>query len=258
MTGGLLRGTPGDNIRATPSGVSENVHGSTLGGALEVNVETPFVSFRKGENVKETYRPQGSAGSNKKRGGGADLKKTFKDAVKTPLTQRIIEFTGPEFKMPTNIKLYDGMTDSEDHLSQFSSAANSGEWPMPVWKEDVKQALSQVFRGGVRGGGVMKISSFLDAHKCLELAKRYSDKVPKMVDEMMTRLDDFVRSKEAFARMELPKGEASETPRKSTRPVSRREDRIHKGGYIADRRINEGRSTFNNRDSLVLYRVWKS
>ncbi|GJX67367.1 hypothetical protein Tco_0303094 [Tanacetum coccineum] len=276
MTGGLLRGTPGDNIRATPSGVSENVHRSTLGGALEVNVEAPF----------------GSTGSNKKRGGGADLKKTFKDAVKTPLTRRIIEFAGPEFKMPTNIKLYDGMTDPEDHLSQFSSATNSGEWPMPVWVELRQQfttrfstrracfkdptEITKIVRkanetlvafkerwivetGFIIGvPKVMKISSFLDAHKCLELAKQYSDKVPKMVDEMMTRLDDFVRSKEAFARTELPKGEASETPRKSTGPVSRREDRIHKGGYRADRQINEGRSTFNNRDSLVLYRVWKS
>ncbi|GJU14016.1 hypothetical protein Tco_1136412 [Tanacetum coccineum] len=53
----------------------------------------------------------------------------------------------------------------------------------------------------------MKISSIMDAHMCPKLAKRYSDKVPKMVDEMMVRLDDFVRSEEAFAIMKLPKGE---------------------------------------------------
>ncbi|GKB67837.1 hypothetical protein Tco_0929249 [Tanacetum coccineum] len=51
---------------------------------------------------------------------------------------------------------------------------------------------------------VMKISSIMDAHICPKLAKRYSDKVPKMVDEMMVRLDDFVRSKEAFVNAELP------------------------------------------------------
>ncbi|GJU46002.1 hypothetical protein Tco_1203268 [Tanacetum coccineum] len=33
--------------------------------------------------------------------------------------------------MPTNIKLYDGTTDLEDHLNRFASAANSEEWPMP-------------------------------------------------------------------------------------------------------------------------------
>nr|GEZ17174.1 reverse transcriptase domain-containing protein [Tanacetum cinerariifolium] len=102
---------------------------------------------------------------------------------------------------------------------------------------------------------VMKISSFMDAHKCLELAKRYSDKVPKTVDEMMTRLHDFVRSEEAFASKEVPKGEVSEASRKSTRPVSRREDRFRMGGCGADRRRNEERSTFNNRDRLVPYRA---
>ncbi|GKG54529.1 hypothetical protein Tco_0560184, partial [Tanacetum coccineum] len=56
---------------------------------------------------------------------------------------------------------------------------------------------------------VMKISSFMDAHKCPELAKRYSDKVSKTVDEMMNRLDDFVRLEKAFASTELPIGEAS-------------------------------------------------
>ncbi|GKD40911.1 hypothetical protein Tco_1261118 [Tanacetum coccineum] len=60
-----------------------------------------------------------------------DLKKPFKEALKTPFTYRIIEFAGPKYKMPTNIKLYDGATDPEDHLSRFASAANSREWPMP-------------------------------------------------------------------------------------------------------------------------------
>ncbi|GKF90771.1 hypothetical protein Tco_0274472 [Tanacetum coccineum] len=61
-----------------------------------------------------------------------DLRKPFKEALKTPLTRRIIEFDGPEYKMPTNIKLYDGTTDPEDHMGRFASAANSDEWPMPV------------------------------------------------------------------------------------------------------------------------------
>ncbi|GKF29844.1 hypothetical protein Tco_0096186 [Tanacetum coccineum] len=72
---------------------------------------------------------------------------------------------------------------------------------------------------------------------------------------MMTRLDDFVRSKEAFASTELPKGEASEASKKSTGPVNRKEDRFHKEGYGADRRRNEGKGTFNNRDGLVPYRT---
>nr|GFD05602.1 reverse transcriptase domain-containing protein [Tanacetum cinerariifolium] len=217
--------------------------------------------------------------------GDVDLKRPFKEAMKTPLTQRIIEFAYPEFKMPANIKLYDGTTDPEDHLSRFSSATNLGEWPMPVWCCMFQQTLDGSARGwfeNLSGGSidgwvklrqqfittfstrracfrdpmkitkivrkanetlviikerwivetgfitgvpeVMKISSFMDAHKCPELAKRYSDKVPKTVDEMMARLDDFVRSEEAFASMELPKGEASEALKKSACPISRRED----------------------------------
>ncbi|GKF71923.1 hypothetical protein Tco_0208037 [Tanacetum coccineum] len=46
-----------------------------------------------------------------------DLKKLLKEAVQTPLTQKIIEFTRPEYKMPANVKLYDGTADPEDHLS---------------------------------------------------------------------------------------------------------------------------------------------
>nr|GEV01516.1 pentatricopeptide repeat-containing protein At1g09900 [Tanacetum cinerariifolium] len=92
-----------------------------------------------------------------------------------------------------------------------------------------------------------------DAHKCPELAKRYSDKVSKTVDETMTRLDDFVRSEEAFASTELPRGEASEAFRKSAGPINRREDWFHKGGYKANRRRNEGTGTFNDMDGLVPY-----
>ncbi|GKE36019.1 hypothetical protein Tco_1455341 [Tanacetum coccineum] len=97
----------------------------------------------------------------------------------------------------------------------------------------------------------MKISSFMDSHKCPKLAKWYSDKVSKTVDEMMVRLDDFVRSEEDFANTELPKGEVSEALKKLVGPVSRKEDRFHMGGYKADRRRNDRRNTFNHRDGLA-------
>ncbi|GJV51603.1 hypothetical protein Tco_1447344 [Tanacetum coccineum] len=53
--------------------------------------------------------------------------------------------------------------------------------------------------------------------------------VSETVDEMMTRMDDFVRSKESFASMELPKGEASEASIKSAGSVNTKEDRFHRG-----------------------------
>ncbi|GKD29510.1 hypothetical protein Tco_1240288 [Tanacetum coccineum] len=76
-----------------------------------------------------------------------DLRKPFKEARRTPFTRRIIEFAGPEYKMPNNIKLYDGTTDPEDHLSRFAGAANSGEWPMPVWCWMFQQTLDGSARG---------------------------------------------------------------------------------------------------------------
>ncbi|GJU90017.1 reverse transcriptase domain-containing protein [Tanacetum coccineum] len=44
-------------------------------------------------------------------------------------------------------------------------------------------------------------------HKCPELAKRFSDSIPKTVDEMLKRVDDYLRSKEAYRNTELPRGE---------------------------------------------------
>nr|GEZ19507.1 reverse transcriptase domain-containing protein [Tanacetum cinerariifolium] len=76
-----------------------------------------------------------------------DLRNPFKEAQRTPLTRQIIEFAGPKYKMPTNIKLYDGTTDPEDHLSRFASAANSGEWPMHVWCRMFQQTLDGSARG---------------------------------------------------------------------------------------------------------------
>nr|GEY28105.1 reverse transcriptase domain-containing protein [Tanacetum cinerariifolium] len=86
-----------------------------------------------------------------------DLRKPFKEARRTPFTRRIIEFAGPEYKMSNNIKLYDGTTDPEDHLSRFAGAANSGEWPMPVWESHRKMTLpfnemdTRPFRNAHRG-----------------------------------------------------------------------------------------------------------
>ncbi|GJV96071.1 reverse transcriptase domain-containing protein [Tanacetum coccineum] len=213
-----------------------------------------------------------------------DLSKPFKEKLKTPLTRRIIEFAGPEYVMPTNITLYDGSTDPADHLNRFSMAANSGEWPMPVWCRMFQQTLD----GGARGWlesfplnsinewcqltkaftniysirracykepheitkvmrranetlpafkerwtvetglimgvpEVMKISSFIDSIKSPELAKRFSSNISKTVDEMMRRVDEFVRAKEAYARTELLPGESRDIHRRLSFPAGPRD-----------------------------------
>ena len=72
---------------------------------------------------------------------------------------------------------------------------------------------------------IMRISSFMDACKTPELAKRFADRVPKTVEEMMNRLDDFVRSERAFASTELPRGERLESSRRPPTGHFRREER---------------------------------
>lgn len=56
-----------------------------------------------------------------------DLSKPFKAASKSPFTRRIIDFSGPKnakYLMPSHIKLYDGSTDPDDHITRFEGAAN--------------------------------------------------------------------------------------------------------------------------------------
>ncbi|GJV64630.1 hypothetical protein Tco_1475458 [Tanacetum coccineum] len=219
-----------------------------------------------------------------------DLGKPFKEARRTLLTRRIIEFAGPEYKMPANIKLYDNTTDPEDHLSRFASAANSGEWPMPVWCRMFQQTLDGSVRGwfkrlphdsinewadlreafaarySVRRACfkepyeitkiVMKISSFMDAVKSPELAKRFSNKVPTMLNEMMDRLDDFVRSEEAYARTKLPKGEMGETHHKTSLVFNRRDNQSSRNTHPRESRRNEYRNNYRSvRDAYLANRT---
>ncbi|GKD60424.1 hypothetical protein Tco_1297933 [Tanacetum coccineum] len=116
MTGELLRGIPEDNIRPTPTGII----GSTLGGPLEVNVEPPLTETTPfaGEQIKghllairsllKEHNARGNVSPihlsfddvedrkrvrmvvTRKEIGDADLKRHFKEAVKIPLTRRII------------------------------------------------------------------------------------------------------------------------------------------------------------------------
>nr|GEV40871.1 ABC transporter F family member 1 [Tanacetum cinerariifolium] len=81
---------------------------------------------------------------------------------------------------------------------------------------------------------VMKISSFMESLKFPELAKRFSDKASTIVNEMMRRLDDFVRSERAFTQTELPKGKTREH-RKSYFPTVRKDDRLFRNNnHITD------------------------
>nr|GEW00471.1 reverse transcriptase domain-containing protein [Tanacetum cinerariifolium] len=96
---------------------------------------------------------------------------------------------------------------------------------------------------------VMQISAFMSNSKCLELARRFVDQVPQTVTEMMKRVDDFVKSDEAFKSTELPKGEQSEkghgVPYKGFRPP-----RAIQGGGPPR---GEGYNAYNRRDHYLPY-----
>nr|GEV46457.1 reverse transcriptase domain-containing protein [Tanacetum cinerariifolium] len=76
-----------------------------------------------------------------------DLKKPYKEVLESPFTRRIIEFSAPSHRMPTNLRVYDGFTDPDDHISRFVGAANQGEWEMPVWCRMFQQTLDGPARG---------------------------------------------------------------------------------------------------------------
>nr|GEV08707.1 reverse transcriptase domain-containing protein [Tanacetum cinerariifolium] len=166
--------------------------------------------------------------------GDEDLSKPFKEVLKCPFTRRIIEFSSPGHRLP------------EDHVGRFVGIGNQGEWPMPVWCRMFQQTLDGKARAWfdkllpdpteiskiVRKANetlphfkerwvsesnvipnvpeLMQISSFMSPHKCPEPAKRFSDNIPKTVDEMLKRIDDYLRSEEAFRSTELPRGNSNE------------------------------------------------
>ncbi|GJR36504.1 hypothetical protein Tco_1212188 [Tanacetum coccineum] len=73
------------------------------------------------------------------------------------------------------------------------------------------------------------------SHFTRELAKRFSDKTPTTVNEMMKRLDDFVRSERSFAKTELPTGKTEEQHRKSYFPLVRKDDRpFRNNNHVTD------------------------
>ncbi|GKE31319.1 hypothetical protein Tco_1450641 [Tanacetum coccineum] len=165
--------------------------------------------------------------------GDADLK----EALRTPLTRRIIEFARPKYKIPTNIKLYDSTTDLEDHLNRFASAANFGEWPMPVWCRMFQQTLD---------GSTRRWFERLPANSINEWSK--------LREAFSVRLDDFVLSEKSFARTELPKGEACEHPRRSFLLVTRRDDRPYRNNHGGEARRNDNQNNHRGRDNYGLYR----
>ncbi|GJS43344.1 hypothetical protein Tco_0568387 [Tanacetum coccineum] len=73
-----------------------------------------------------------------------NLRKPFKEALKSPFILRILEFSTPKQKMPTNVKIYDRSTNSDDHISHFFRAVT--EWHMLIWCQMFRETLDGALR----------------------------------------------------------------------------------------------------------------
>nr|GFB56446.1 reverse transcriptase domain-containing protein [Tanacetum cinerariifolium] len=175
-----------------------------------------------------------------------DLRKPFKEARRTPFTRRIIKFGG-EWPMPR-----------EAFFARFSIRRACFKEPYEITKiirKDNESLTTFKERWTVETSfimgvpKVMKISLFMDSVKSPELAKRFSDKVPITVNEMMERLDDFVRSEEAYASTELPKEETGESHRKMSLPFNGRDTRSFRNAHRGKSRRDEFRNSYRGRDA---------
>ncbi|GJS40537.1 hypothetical protein Tco_0565580 [Tanacetum coccineum] len=191
--------------------------------------------------------------------GEEDLSKPFKEKLKTPLTRRIIEFAGPEYVMPTNITLYSIRRACYKEPHEITKVVIRANETLPAFKE-----RWTVETGLIMGvPKVMKISSFMDSIKSPELAKRFSSNIPKTVDEMMRRVDEFVRAEEAYALTKLPPGESKDIHhrlsfptgpqdfhQRLTFPTSKRNDRDNRSSQRRDYKGNDYKNPYKVRDNF--------
>nr|GEX36856.1 hypothetical protein [Tanacetum cinerariifolium] len=110
--------------------------------------------------------------------------------------------SAPSHRMPTNLKIYDGSTDPDDHITRFVEVANQGEWEMPVWCRMFQHTLDEPARGWFDRLPNGCIDSWTS------LWENFSERLKRWgTFRACRRVDDFVKSKEAYKSTEFPKGE---------------------------------------------------
>ncbi|GJY17857.1 hypothetical protein Tco_0389348 [Tanacetum coccineum] len=140
----------------------------------------------------------------------------------------------PKTPYASHLKTYDGSGDSEDHLKIFQVAAKTKRWVMPTWCHMFNSTLTGNARvwfddlppesidnrestedfiqryksesGNVKGAPkCMRISGFVHGITNPELIKRFHEKIPKTVDEMMQVATSFLQGQEAALNQERKK-----------------------------------------------------
>ncbi|GJW08253.1 hypothetical protein Tco_1570676 [Tanacetum coccineum] len=158
--------------------------------------------------------------------------------------------------MPTNLKIYDGSTYPDDHITRYVRAANQGEWETLVWCRMFQQTLDGPARGWFNRlpNGCIEIWTDL----CEMYAERFALRrkcskdpmeVPWMVTEMMKMVDDFVKLEEAYKSTELPKGEHLEKGQRT----SYRGDRPPRAGQGGGHQRTDNYNTYGRRDHYDPY-----
>ncbi|GJU19855.1 hypothetical protein Tco_1153197 [Tanacetum coccineum] len=187
-----------------------------------------------------------------------DLKKSYKEVMKSSFARRIIEFSAPSHRMPTNLKIYDGSTNPDDHITRFVGAANQREWikdPIEVSKivrvanetlPDFKERWTEEISYIQSVPEVMQISAFMGNAKCLELARRFADQVPQTVTESMKRVDDFVKFEDAYKSTELSKEEHLE----KGQGTSYRGSRTPRPGHRCGHQRMDNYNTYNPKKAI--------
>ncbi|GJY79815.1 hypothetical protein Tco_0485616 [Tanacetum coccineum] len=170
------------------------------------------------------------------------LQKPYKEFLKSLFTKRIIEFSAQasacyKFEDIRWFALRSKCCKDPTEVSKIIRIANE---TLPDYKERWTEEMSYI----QDVSEVMHISAFMSTSKCPELARRFSDQVPKTVTEMMKRVDDFVKSEEAFKSTELPKGEFSE----KGQGTSYRGSRPPRAAYEGRQHRTDNYNNFNHRD----------
>ncbi|GKA77791.1 reverse transcriptase domain-containing protein [Tanacetum coccineum] len=156
-----------------------------------------------------------------------DLSQPWVCAETDPFTSRIRHFDFPKTRMPSHVKTYNGSEDPEDHLKIFQAAAKTESIPEklppqtkcikgPIVLHNIKQRdgestedFIQRYKsesGNVKGAPeCMRITKFVHGITNPELIKRFHEKIPKTVDEMMQVATSFLQGQEAASNQERKK-----------------------------------------------------
>ncbi|GJT82169.1 hypothetical protein Tco_1056511 [Tanacetum coccineum] len=163
-----------------------------------------------------------------------DLSQPWVCAETDPFMSRIRHFDFPKTRMPSHVKIYNGSEDPEDHLKIFQAAAKTESYNDlreaflkkylqqkkcirdPIVLHNIKQRDGESMEdfiqryksesGNVKGAPeCMRISGFMHGITNPELIKRFREKIPKTVDEMMQVATSFLQGQEAASNQERKK-----------------------------------------------------